>query len=1155
MPRLLSWTAALAVALAPALSRAADELSPPTPADLVRGLRQAGLPDLALEYLEQAGKTAAPDAQLLLTLERARLRVDLAGQETDEVKRDELTTAAAAEFNEFLQKAPKHPRSAEAAVSVAQLDSIQATAQFARAAAFRRAAVNASQAGQEVAAKDAASKAAAEADKARKLFQRASTRFAEAADRLAVSDGPPERKKELARELLQAKLDAAINQYKLALTYFTDQGQGRERGAAMEAALKGQTADPKTGQPALLGFDRLSREDATQPVCWIARAWVAECYAKLDDKTKSDQAFRAITTDHRRVNTEASRAGYRMARFFELRAKFEAANTAAENKAVADAADAWLTDFRSARPTPETFAVQYYRGYALFDQAQAVRAKGMEDAAKAKRTYTLPPDVVQLYRAAEGELKKLLNTDNEYVDRATQRRNQALRMIVGDAVKPAAQYATFDECHMAGMVQYMKLTEAKSAEERTEQLPTTLALLERARQLPIPAESAREAQTSLLMLISVYRMSGRSPEAAVLAEFAMRAARTATAQARFGRQALVSYLESSAKVPGTDPLGKRVDTDRAVAIATFLDKAVPADPVAEEARIILADQLNRDGKPLEALDTFARVTPKAARYVFARLQEGSLAYTLIRPLPADHPEQKKRPKMEPAEKAKLYERAVADLTAVPKPPAGVPAADAMTYLRLQLQLAQLHIAAGGAACEKAEKLVQDARAALPAFTELKPEDRDTIALQAELVRIDAVFEQARVLLLGEKFKEAADRLAPLLAEVANAGPAVKEGQPPAVGQLAARLDANRISFAVVPALNARVRDGDIAKAGELLDVLKKLGGDARRGIAAVFEVVEVTRPQIEKLKKDGKGEEATKLSASVAQLVSKLAEEKNLTPGDNLNLGRAFVQLGEYQKGLALLTLIPKPGADEFKLWGEGQPKKAEGEADDAFKKRFDGWQATAFAVNRYRLATLDRAAALRLSGDLKGCEELLDEVMGKEEPNPKAKGKFTRTGPFAKRPEFRRETFHLLEAKAAATPDAAKATPIWVRAIAEWNDFNGEYRGELLRPEPKDEKARADMRQYKESIRPLFFDTFYEKSRCQLAAFRQVNANNPKALASGLKNIAVNMKKMEDNNGTDFSQPAHVKLADLLAANPDLKTAYQAEGGKMFLARPTEEK
>lgn len=1119
-------------ALFPVALRAADDLPPPTPADLVRGLRQAGLSDLALEYLDQAGKTAAPDAQLLLTLERARLRVDLASQETDEVKRDELTSAAKIEFDDFLKKAPNHPRGPEAAVAVAQIYSLQGAAQFGRA----------------VRGPEANRKA--EALKARELYQQASARFATAADRLATKAvaATGDAKKEATRELLQAKLDAAINQYRLGLAFL---GQTQERGAAIQAALRGQSAD-KGGRPALTGFDLLSREDATQPACWVARAWIGECHLKLDEPKEAEKVFKDITTEYRRLSTPAARAGYRMARFFELRFKFDTAGTAAENKAVADASATWLTDFRSARPTPETFSVLYFRGRALHDQAAAVQAKGMEDAEKAKKAYVVTPELVQLYRTAEAELKKLVATENEYTDRATNLRNRALRAIVGDAVRPPAQYATFDECHMAGLVQYLKMTEAKTPGERGAMLPTTTALLERARQLPVPAESAREAQTSTLMLVSTYRMAGRPAEAAVLAEFSMRSSRTATGKARFGRQALGSYLDAAAKVPANDPVGRRVDTDRAVAVALFLDKEVPADLIAEEARIILADQLNRDGKPLEAFDAYTRVTPKAARYAFARLQEGGLAYTLIRPLPADSAEAKKRPALAPEQKRALYSRATADLAAVPRPPADAAAADALAYLRVQLQLAQLHVAAGGDACATAERLVLDARAAVPTFPDVKPDDRAFVLLQTELIRIDAVFEQARVLSKADKFKEAADRLAPLLADVASAGPAVKDGQPPAVAQLAARLDANRISYAVVPALNARVREGDIAKAGELLDVLKKLGGDARRGIAAVYQVVDVTRPQIDALRKANNADAANKLNASVAQLVGKMAAEKNLTADDNLNLGRAFVKLEDYPQALALLALVPTPAADDFKAWADGQPKKAEVETDEAFKKRSDGWQVTFGAVNRFRLAALDRVRALRLSGDLKGCEALIDEVMGKEELKPKAADVFVRNGPFGRRPEFRRELFHFFEAKALATP-VATALPVWARAIREWTAFNNEYRTELVRPEPKEEQAAAAARQYKESIRPFFFDTFYEKSRCQVAAYTHVKAGA--ALAAGLAGVAANMKKMEAANAADFHQPTHTKLYELLEAHPDLKTAYTAEGGKMFLTKTAEDK
>ena len=153
---------------------------------------------------------------------------------------------------------------------------------------------------------------------------------------------------------------------------------------------------------------------------------------------------------------------------------------------------------------------------------------------------------------------------------------------------------------------------------------------------------------------------------------------------------------------------------------------------------------------------------------------------------------------------------------------------------------------------------------------------------------------------------------------------------------------------------------------------------------------------------------------------------------------------------------------------------------------------------------------------------------------------------------EFRRELFHFFEAKALATP-VATALPVWARAIREWTAFNNEYRTELVRPEPKEEQAAAAARQYKESIRPFFFDTFYEKSRCQVAAYKHVKAGDAKA--AGLSGVAANMKKMEVANAADFHQPTHAKLHELLEANPELKKAYTAEGGKLFLSKPADDK
>lgn len=1133
----LSALAVAAVLTVPA-ARAADDLDPPTPADLVRGLREAGLSDLALEYLKDASERATPDGQIVLTLERARLRVEMAELEPDEGKREAELAQARMEFDDFLKKAPRHPRGAEAAASLAQMLAVQASTQFVRAVRGPEAALK------------------AEAAKARDLYTQAQVRFADAVNRLttAADAATGARKKALTRELFQTKLDAAVAQYKLGTTYLTKLGQASERGAAILVSLRGRAADKK-GATALTGFDALGREDPAQPACWVARAWVFECNQQLDDRKSADDAFRALQTDHRRTNTDASRAGYRMARFLDLRYKFDKAGTPAENKAVADAAEQWLTDYRG-RATAETYSVMYYRGRALFDQAALIVAQGEEAAKSAKppRTYTVPPDVVQMFRNSEAELRKLLAVDTEYTDRATRYRNFALRRIVGDAVKPPMQYGTFDECHMAGLVQYIKMTEADTADKRAALLPVVTGLLERARQLPVPAESAREAQTSTLMLVSVYRLTGRSAEAAVLAESALRAAVAANSAAnvaKFGRQALVAYLESAAKVPANDPAGKRADTERALAVAAAIDAKVPTDPLAEEARIIVADQLNRDGKPLEAFDTYARVTPRAARYAAAKLQQGGIAYTLIRPLPADSPEARKRPALSPDQKARLYTRATADLTSVPRPPADAPAADAQTYIRAQLQLAQLHVAAGSAdTSREGEKAVDAAKAAIPTFAQLKGDDRETLLLQAELVRVDAVFEQARLLMKADKFREAADLLAKLLGD----GPAVKDGQSAEVGRLAARLDASRLSYAVVPALNARVRDGDIPKAAELLDQLKKLGGDARRGIAAVFEVVESSRPQVEAMKRANQADAAAKLNASVAQLVAKVADEKNLTAGDHVILGGSFLRLGDYAKALDVLGRVPKPDDPAFLKGEVPPPKKEENEPDDEFKKKYDAWLAKAMVQNRYRLATLDTIRAYRLSGDLAKCEALIDEVMGKEVADPKVKGRFVREGLFAKRPEHRRESFHLLEAKAQAT-DPAKATPVWVRAIGEWGAMKTEYQRVLVQPDPKDEVQAGVVRRQRDAARPVFFDLFYEQARCQMAAATHIGTANPKSAEAVTKNVATNLVNMEKANAAEFPRDTHAHLTDLLDANPALRKAYADAGGKMFLTKPADDR
>jgi hypothetical protein len=108
---------------------------PPNPLDLVRGLRQEGLSDLAVELIgeldKKAGVPAAVKAEL--PLERARCLLEAADDEPDEATRLSLVGEAKDGFATFLKNSPAHPRAAEAYLSLARLTSLEAKAQLAKA--------------------------------------------------------------------------------------------------------------------------------------------------------------------------------------------------------------------------------------------------------------------------------------------------------------------------------------------------------------------------------------------------------------------------------------------------------------------------------------------------------------------------------------------------------------------------------------------------------------------------------------------------------------------------------------------------------------------------------------------------------------------------------------------------------------------------------------------------------------------------------------------------------------------------------------------------------------------------------------------------------------------------------------------------------------
>ena len=1143
MPLAPSRAVALAVLV---LSAAPAAAQPGDPLDLVRGLRDNGMADLALDYLDQiAAKKPSPALAALLPLERAQARLDLAGQEADDARRDALIARARAEFEQFLATQSNHLRRAEAAVALARVVSAQAKSILSRANKL---------------SDDARRKT--ERARARPVFEDAAKRFGDAAaayaGRLDESDLTPAQKKEAARDVFQAELDRAVNSYLLADTHDASDAKGR---GARSAALK-QARDL---------FVQLGKKDESQPLGWVARAWAAECLREMDSVPAARKEFDAIEAAARKV--PAAAAGARMARFFDARAEFFNAKGAAGLRKAQAALEQWLAEpaNRADRPSPDVTAARWYVAVARDEHARA------QIDPKAKPP-TVPPAAQALLKQAERDYRRVMQTENDYSARAAERRTQVLRLLVGDAEKDPAKIATFDEAAMAAQVQlYKALKEAETPDDRAKQMAKAAALYERARALPVPEDASREATDAAVNLVFAYRLSGRPHQAAVLGEHLARTARPADAAARAGLYAVQSYLQASAGLDPTDAAARRADQDRAEGLARLLDTQYAADPSTDSARAQIGQLLVRQGRHREAFDLLAKVPPTSSTAAAARLYQGAAALELIRPAPAG---------MEPADgatpptaqqKADIYRRAVADLTAVPAPPPDAPADDARLAVLLHVQAAELHLTDAPAGYAKAEKAAEAAVKAAAGYTALTAEDRQELTLKAEHARLRAVYAQALPLYQAGKYAEAAAKVAPVLTAAAKNGPAAKDGQPESVAAAAKRVDQFRRDELLVLAMQARIKEGSGEKVGELFDLMKKLGGSLDAGVGAVGALVAAARPQAAALRREGKTAEADRLLGGVGVVLDKVAAEPNLTPRVLVFLGAGLTDVGRPDKAAEVLAKVPAPPAEDL--------AKKLADLDDKARP----------AVLVYRQSRLETARALRAAGRFSDADKALTEVMGTKEKPGWAAGD----------PAFRREAVYVLEDRAAAAPDVKQAAPLWGEARGKWAELANEYLPTLRRlgagkqnarsavlaladlkalpphklmpqkpdeikqglaaqkppawvtelltetkpgpdgkPEPNPaaqayvQSLRQTAGRLEAQIKPKYHDLFFESIRCLTRANSHVLRDRPNELKEKLETIAGEVRQLETLN-PDLAPEVRDKFAALMAEYPALKAEY----------------
>ena len=116
-----SVVVAIGIALVSTAALRADEPY----VEFVRGLRQRGMPDLAVDYLQRLSENAPARLKSILPLEIAKARLDLVAAEGNEKKRAKLFDEARTTYDQFLKADPPPPLAADAAVDVARLVALQ----------------------------------------------------------------------------------------------------------------------------------------------------------------------------------------------------------------------------------------------------------------------------------------------------------------------------------------------------------------------------------------------------------------------------------------------------------------------------------------------------------------------------------------------------------------------------------------------------------------------------------------------------------------------------------------------------------------------------------------------------------------------------------------------------------------------------------------------------------------------------------------------------------------------------------------------------------------------------------------------------------------------------------------------------------------------
>jgi hypothetical protein len=932
-----------------ALTAALVVAQPPSPLELVRGLREHGQVDLAMEYLKDLEKNPrlTADEKAALSLEKAKCLLDASEDEPDEGTRTGMVTEAKEGLNAFLINHPNHPRMVEALLAVAKLTAMDAKEQLNRA---RRMDVPppSENPAEAKAREDAQDKQKLEAAKARPLFLLASKRYTEASDRIrAKLDDKtldPMIRKTLDREAFEAELAGGINQFNTAETYMP---VSRVTGAEKAERNKFLEASKDT-------FAKLAKGPSTNRTVWVARAWSAEVTYEQDDFTNATAEVTAIL----KSNVLEAEDGKRLARFFQLRRNYLAAlgeKSLPKVIAVEQELRNWLRAYGNPRkPTPEVYAVRYYLARVLQSLAENNIGPPKKDGT--------PPVISNTARTQLTEAEKLYRalgqSDHDFTTRATRQRMAVVRRLLGEADQPLSSFDTFEKAQMATLIQMSKLAteeaKPKPDEKKVHNLRlSTIAVLERARELATPADNQADVTDVLLRLIYFYRITDQPYQEAVLGDHVARTLTKTTGgkAALAGLFGLNGYLTATRSLRADmDPellaAARKADRERAMSLARFLDEKFPNDNATDAARHQLASLLMDEKKNYpEAFEILTKIRTGYAQLTNVRLLEGYLVAELLNAR-ADSG----LPILPEAKKAEIFKRAVVDLSKAPKPAGVALEAEVRSYISARCRLASLMLAQGRAdrkaeaanpGYNQALEISEQTLGAIPTFdclmtTEGGMKKLNLDGLEMTMLARDAharaLYLRTRALINDGKLDEAEKALAPAIAEVQKTGSVISAemkgwgtsgddkdaAQKARILKIAAGVDRAHVEV-ILAGFRLRVQQGKAAEGAALLDLMVKAGGSIEENLPVLELLGREMAAKMIDLQKKGMKAEAEALGGGLAVLLEKIRAVPKLSSAQLLFIGQMLVAVKKYPEALETLKKVPEP---EFVDWKTTTPEK-----------------------------------------------------------------------------------------------------------------------------------------------------------------------------------------------------------------------------------------